>query len=61
MDGTLEQFDFVADRIPFQFNNYGLLKTELRWPPMVLFSYNRIYRDQTLPARITHGMFVASY
>ena len=28
---------------------------------MVLFSYSRIYRDQTLSARITHGMFVASY
>ena len=28
---------------------------------MVLFSYNRIYRDQTLSARITRGMFVASY
>ena len=28
---------------------------------MVLFSYNRIYRDQTLFARITRGMFVASY
>ena len=33
----------------------------LRWLPMVLFSYNRIYRDQTLSARITRGMFVASY
>ena len=29
--------------------------------PMILFSYNRIYRDQTLSARITRGMFVASY
>ena len=28
---------------------------------MVLFSYNRIYRDQTLSALITRGMFVASY
>ena len=28
---------------------------------MVLFSYNGIYRDQTLSARITRGMFVASY
>ena len=28
---------------------------------MVLFSYNRIYRDQTLSTRITRGMFVASY
>ena len=28
---------------------------------VVLFSYNRIYRDQTLSARITRGMFVASY
>ena len=28
---------------------------------MVLFSYNRIYRDQTLSARIMRGMFVASY
>ena len=28
---------------------------------MVLFSYNRIYRDQTLSAQITHEMFVASY
>ena len=28
---------------------------------MVLFSYKRIYRDQTLSARITRGMFVASY
>ena len=28
---------------------------------MVLFSYYRIYRDQTLSARITRGMFVASY
>ena len=26
---------------------------------MVLFSYNRIYGDQTLSARITRGMFVA--
>ena len=26
----MEQFDFVADRIPFQLNNYGLLKTKLR-------------------------------
>ena len=25
----------------------------LRWLPMVLFSYNPIYRDQTLSARIT--------
>ena len=33
----------------------------LRWLPRVLFSYNRIYRDQTLFARITRGMFVASY
>ena len=38
----------------------NLLK-RLRWLPMVLFSYNRIYRDQTLSARITRGMFVASY
>ena len=28
---------------------------------MALFSYNRVYRDQTLSARITRGMFVASY
>ena len=28
---------------------------------MVLFSYTRIYRDQTLSARITRGMFLASY
>ena len=28
---------------------------------MVLFSYNQIYRDQTLSALITRGMFVASY
>ena len=28
---------------------------------MVLFSYNQIYRDQTLSARITRGMFMASY
>ena len=28
---------------------------------MVLLSYNRIYRDQTLSARITRAMFVASY
>ena len=28
---------------------------------MVLFSYSRIYRDQTLSARITRGVFVASY
>ena len=34
---------------------------DLRWLPMVLFSYNRIYRDQTLSARITRGMFVASF
>ena len=33
----------------------------LRWLPRVLFSYNRIYRDQTLSARITRGMFVGSY
>ena len=37
------------------------LNKDLRWLPMVLFSYNRIYRDQTLSARITRGMFVASY
>ena len=29
--------------------------------PTVWFSYNRIYIDQTLPARITRGMFVGSY
>ena len=34
---------------------------DLRWLPMVLFSYNRIYRDQTLSALITRGMFVAIY
>ena len=28
---------------------------------MVLFSYYRIYRDQRLSARITRGIFVASY
>ena len=28
---------------------------------MVLFSYSRIYRDQRLSARITRGIFVASY
>ena len=33
----------------------------LRWLPRVLFSYNRIYRDQTLSARITREMFVGSY
>ena len=36
-----------------------IITTRLRWLPMVLFSYNRIYRDQTLSARITRGMFVA--
>ena len=33
----------------------------LRWIPMVLFSYNWIYRDETLSARITRGMFVDCY
>ena len=37
------------------------IEIQLRWLPMVLFSYNRIYRDQTLSAGITRGMFVASY
>ena len=36
-------------------------RSNLRWLPMVLFSYNPIYRDQTLSARITRGMFVACY
>ena len=28
---------------------------------MLLFGYSRIYRDQRLSARITRGIFVASY
>ena len=45
---------------PFEMKNFSV-QYNLSWLPMVLFSYNRIYRDQTLSARITRGMFVASY
>ena len=48
----------MLPRLPLE---TGTIKVNLRWLPMVLFSYNRIYRDQTLFARITRGMFVASY
>ena len=36
-------------------------QTALRRLPTVWFSYNRIYRDPTLSARITRGMFAAGY
>ena len=41
---------------------FGLaILNPLRRLPTVWFSYNRIYRDQTLPARITRGVFVGSH
>ena len=52
---TNEGWSFLISRI------WQTIRKHLRWLPMVLFSYNWIYRDQTLSTRITRGMFVTSY